>query len=336
MAREAAEAPAMVAQQLAANRATLAKLAQRLRARPPPAVLTCARGSSSHATTFGKYLVETRLGVPVVAVAPSVASIYRTPLRLEGMLYLAVSQSGRSPDLLAGVEQARECGALVVALVNDTDSPMAATADICLPLHAGPERSVAATKSFIASLSALAQLVSLWADDRALAGGLERLPEWLAAARARDWRTALPPLAAADDVVVVGRGIGLGVAQEAALKLKETASLHAEAFSAAEVQHGPVAILRPDLPVLAFSQDDETRDGVAMLVADLRARGSRVFVAEAGGPTPDRLPVPPALHPALAPIVMIQSFYALAEAVAVVRGHDPDRPQYLSKVTETH
>jgi glucosamine--fructose-6-phosphate aminotransferase (isomerizing) len=335
MAQEAAEAPAAVARQLRANAAAVAELAARLRARPPRAVLTCGRGSSDHALTFAKYLIETRLGLPVASMAPSIASVYGRRLAVRGMLYLAVSQSGRSPDIVASVEQAREEGALVAALVNDPQSPVAKAAELVLPLHAGPERSVAATKSFIASMAAVAQLVALWAEDRGLVVALEALPERLARAAGLDWGAALPALANADDVLVLGRGLGLAVAQEAALKLKETAALHAEAFSTAELRHGPLEILRPELPVLVFSQEDATRAGVVRLVQDLRAEGVPLFVAEAGGDAPGRLAVPEGMHPALEPMAMIQSFYGLAEAVARARGRDPDRPQFLSKVTET-
>ncbi len=251
-------------------------------------------------------------------------------------MYLAISQSGRSPDLVASAEAARQAGALVVALVNDEASPLAKAADVLLPLLAGPERSVAATKSFIAALAALAHLVAAWTEDADLMTGLQSLPDWLAAARLADWRAAEAPLAAADDLLVIGRGLGLGVAQEAALKLKETAALHAEAFSAAELRHGPLAILRPDLPVLAFVQDDPTAPGLHGLVELLRAKGATVWVAAAAGAGPGILPLPAGMPPALAPLAMIQSFYPLANAVALARGFDPDRPDHLSKVTETH
>lgn len=336
MARETAEAPEVVARQLAANAAACNALAQRLRASPPVAVLTCARGSSGHALTFAKYLIETRLQLPVADIAPSIASVYKVPLKVRGMLYLVASQSGRSPDLIASVQQAREDGALVVALVNDTSSPVATMADLCLPLMAGPEISVAATKSFIATLSAIAQIVAAWSADPALAAGLQALPDLLGKASVLDWGHPLEALCAAEDVLVVGRGLGVAIAHEAALKLKETSSLHAEAFSTAELRHGPMAILRPGLPVLVFSQDDETRAGVQELVVDLQAKGAHVFTAETGPASPDRLPVPTGAHAALAPILMIQSFYSLANQVALARGHDPDHPQYLQKITETY
>lgn len=337
MAIETAEAPGVVAAQLAANAGGWAELGRRLRDHPPAAVLTCARGSSGHALVYAKFLIETRLGRPVADLAPSIASVYKARLAIRGMLYLVASQSGRSPDLIASVEQAKADGALVVALVNDMESPIARLAEIAMPLMAAPEISVAATKSFIATLCAAAQMVAHWAGDAALIESLDRLSDRLAAARALDWSPAVPILAGAEHALVVGRGLGLAIAQEAALKLKETSMLHAEAFSAAELRHGPMEIVRPGLPALLFAQDDATRPGIEALARDLRAKGARVLVAgTAAVEDGERLPVPGDVHETLQPIVMAQSFYGLAEAVARARGRDPDHPRHLVKVTETH
>jgi glucosamine--fructose-6-phosphate aminotransferase (isomerizing) len=163
---EAGQASQVVAAQLGANAARAAKIAERLRANPPRAVVTCARGSSDHAATFAKYLVETRTGVLTSSAALSVSSVYAAQQDLGDVLYLAISQSGKSPDLLAAVQAAKAAGAFVIALVNDTASPLAALADEVLPLHAGPELSVAATKSYIAALAAIAQLVAAWTGTR--------------------------------------------------------------------------------------------------------------------------------------------------------------------------
>ena len=335
MEAETAEAPDVVRAQIASHAEICRSLADRLRSRPPRLVVTCARGSSDHAATYAKYMTEIRTGTPVASAAPAIASVYRASLRLDGALYLTISQSGMSPDIIASAERARDAGALVVALVNDASSPLAEVAEICIPLMAGAERSVAATKSFIASLSAIAHIVAAWTDDSELVAELHRLPDALRAAHDTDWSAAVPALAAADDLLVVGRGLGLAIAQEAALKLKETASLHAEAFSAAELRHGPLAIMRPGLPVIAFAQRDETFDSVRQLAADLIGKGARLLLAGAENPMAECLPVVDDLHPHLAPISMIQSFYRLANAVALSRGIDPDRPPFLSKVTET-
>lgn len=335
MLAETLEAPAVVARQLTANAAAAAALGAALRAAPPRFVVTGARGSSDHAATFAKYLIETRLGLVTASAAPSVATLYDRPLAMDGALFVAISQSGRSPDLLRQTELASKGGARTLALVNDAGSPLAAACDHVLPLHAGPETSVAATKSYVATLSALVQLVAAWTDDRDLGAALDRLPDRLGAASGCDWSAALEPLAAAGDLLVVGRGLGLGIAQEAALKLKETCGLHAEAFSGAELMHGPVTLVGPGYPVLVFSPRDETRSSLETLVAALRDMGAAAFVASPDAATPGDLPLPPPLHPQLDLLPAILAFYRLAEALSRRRGRDPDRPRHLRKVTET-
>ena len=334
MFAEAAEAAAAVARQLSANRDANAAIAARLRERPPHTAMTLARGSSDHAATFAKYLIETRLGVPTLSAAPSVASLYGTRARTEAMLCLAISQSGMSPDLLAGARGAKAGGATVLAMVNAPDSPLAALADGLLPLHAGPERSVAATKSFICTLSALTALVAAWSEDEVLEHALAGAPERLGQAWQADWSALVAGLTEARGLYVVGRGLGLGVAQEAALKLKETCGLHAEAFSAAEVRHGPMALVGPDFPLLVFRQSDETEASVDDLVRDVARHGARVFVAGAAPAGAVALPAQ-SDHPAIEPMLQIQSFYRAAATLSVARGFDPDRPPHLAKVTET-
>ncbi len=330
MFAEAAEAPAVAERQVAGLGDALGNLGQRLRGLDPPVVITCARGSSDHAATFAKYLIETRALTPVASHAPSVSSIYSTPWRkLEGALFLAISQSGRSPDLVVSARAAREAGAFVVAFVNEADSPLSEAAEVTIPLLAGPEGSVAATKSFIAALLALIGLVASWTEAQDLQQALVRAPETLRQAWSLDWSPALPLLADAASLFVLGRGLSLGIAQEAALKLKETCGLHAEAYSAAEVKHGPMAIVGDGFPVLMLPPNDEAREAFEPLARDFAARGARVLTAG------QELPALPGLHPALAPVAAIQSFYRFAVALSLARGLDPDRPPHLRKVTET-
>ena len=328
MFAEAASAGDAVARQRESNRDVIAELATKLRAAPPAAVVTVARGSSDHAATFAKYLIETRLGVLVASASPSISSVYGMPQKLGQALCLAISQSGRSPDLLATVSAARAAGARTLALVNAEATPLADLADDVLPLRAGPELSVAATKSYIATLAALVDLVAAWSGDDALAAALDELPAQLRQAWAADWSPLVDGLANARGLYVIGRGLGLGIAQEAALKFKETCGLHAEAHSAAEVRHGPMALVGPDFPLLMFRQYDATAASLDALADDARSRGARVFVAGVDLPAE-------AMHPATAPIVQIQSFYRAVNALAGRRGHDPDRPPHLLKVTQT-
>ena len=335
MFRESAEAPAAVARQLAENEAIVVSLAARFRRTPPRFIVTVSRGSSDHAATFAKYVFETRLGLSTASSAPSVSSLYGATQNLSGVLVLAISQSGRSPDLLQQAQAARDAGATVVALVNAADSPLAELATAVVPLRAGPERSVAATKSYICSLSAILHLSAYWAEDPRLKDALHELPAALRTAWALDWSEVVELLAPAQNLFVIGRGLGLGIAQEAALKLKETCGLHAEAFSAAEVRHGPMTLVGPGFPVIAFSQEDETRSGLSSLVDEFRARGAPVLIAGPGEAAPGHLPIPDIADAACTPVLAIQSFYRAVNALALRRGRDPDSPPNLRKVTET-
>lgn len=334
MFQEAGQAATVAAVQLTANRDKILALAARLRANPPRVVVTCARGSSDHAATFARYLIETKAGVLTSSAGLSVSSVYDASPNLEGALYLAISQSGKSPDLLAAVRAAKAAGAYAVALVNVVDSPLAALADEVIPLHAGPELSVAATKSYIAALVAVTQLIAAWTEDAELTTALEGLPAMLARAWDLDWSPAVERLTPARNLYVLGRGVGFGVALEAALKFKETCGLHAEAFSAAEVLHGPMALVKDGFPVLVFAQNDESRASVDAMAAGLRARGAEVLIAGGDSAAPGVLPTLSS-HPVLEPILMIQSFYRMANALSVARGYDPDSPPHLNKVTET-
>lgn len=332
---EAAAAADTVAAQLERNDAVVRALAGALRDTPPPFVATCARGSSDHAATYAKYVIETRTGFVTTSAPPSVESIYAVPLRLRGALYLVVSQSGASPDLLRSAEAAHAAGARVVAVVNAVDSPLAGLADDVIPIQAGPEKSIAATKSFIGSLSAIVHLVAHWRRDEALLQALRALPAQLRQAFALDWSAWVDSAVDARSMFVLGRGYGLGIAQEAALKLKETCALHAEAFSSAEVRHGPMELVTTDFPVLLFGQDDDTLPGTLATARDFRARGASVWTAAPGVSGADTLPIVSPGDPLCTPILAIQAFYRAVNLLALRRGRDPDRPPHLAKVTET-
>jgi glucosamine--fructose-6-phosphate aminotransferase (isomerizing) len=335
MYQEAHAAADVIAHQLDANAGLLSELGERLRARPPRCIVTCARGSSDHAAAYAKYVFETRLGVVTASASPSVSSIYDAPLDLKDTLFVAISQSGKSPDLLRSAEAARAAGAQVLALVNVEDSPLARMADTVVPLRAGPERSVAATKSYLATLSAVLQLTACWSGDEALYAALDRLPGDLRQGWDMDWRPLGDGLRAVHNLFVVGRGYGFGAALEAALKFKETCGLHAEAFSAAEVRHGPMALVGDGFPVLVFAQEDGTLENTLGLADEFRARGARVWVAAPGVSGPDALPMPAGVPAITTPLVAVQSFYRAASALSLARGYDPDVPPHLRKVTET-
>jgi glutamine---fructose-6-phosphate transaminase (isomerizing) len=332
---ELREAPEAVARQEEALREPMAELVRWLRRRPPTVVVTCARGSSAHVATFGKHLIERYLGIPVAAAAPSVATVYRQSLELQGQLFLTVSQSGRSDDLVELAASAKASGALTVALVNASDSPLARGCDVVLPMAAGPELSVAATKTVVASMAVLLRLAARWTGDAAMSSALARLPERVGAASELDWSAALPGLVKAISLVTIGRGPTLSVAREASLKLKETSNLHAEAFSGAEFLHGPVTLVSNRYPILMFMPNDEAAPGLAALAGDLRRKGAALFVAEPGGAAPGRLPALEPDQPEADAICLVQSFYGMAVRLAALRGLDVDRPRHLKKVTRT-
>jgi glucosamine--fructose-6-phosphate aminotransferase (isomerizing) len=344
MFQEAASASDAVRAQLQADGAAIAAIGAAVRRLAPRAVITCARGSSDHAATYAKYLIETRAGVLTASAAPSISSVYGVAQDLRGCLFIAISQSGRSPDLLASVAAAKAAGATILVLCNSPDAPLVAAADLVIELRAGVETSVAATKSYLATLAALIRLVAAWTQDAALESDLAALPALMDRSWALDWSAALPPLESAAHLYVVGRGLGLGAAQETALKFKETCGLHAEAFSSAELRHGPFALLGPGFPALLFAQRDPTQAGLEALGVELARRGLPVLIAGAQEPGAAAdaardcgavlLPTIPATAE-IAPILLAQNAYRLIAALAMRRGFDPDRPAHLRKVTET-
>ncbi|MCK5574801.1 MAG: SIS domain-containing protein [Sphingomonadales bacterium] len=335
MYREAKEAHLRVQNQLASNAPQMEKLAKRLRAAPPSLVITCGRGSSDHAATYAKYLIETHLGIPTLSAAPSVNSVFLSRQTYDGVLFLAISQSGQSPDILQSCQAAKDGGAYVVAMVNDTTSPLAKLADVVIPLEAGPEKSVAATKSYICSLTAIAQLVAYWMESAPLISAVNGLPQALKAAFDKDWSQAVTALKDARNLFVVSRGLGLGIAQEAALKFKETSGLHAEAFSAAEVKHGPMAIVNKDFPVLVLSVGDQTQPSVDDAATAFIERSANVMAAGHAYEGAMNLESHIDTAPELRSILLVQSFYKFVNALSVTRGYDPDCPPHLNKVTET-
>jgi glutamine---fructose-6-phosphate transaminase (isomerizing) len=336
MLAEALQAPDTVAQLLASDTERYAALAADLRQFEPHALLTVARGSSDHAAHYMAYLVMARLGRLVASLPMSLVTLYSSTLRCKGLVSLAFSQSGQSPDLIAPTRYFAAGGARTVALVNDASSPLALASQWVLPLHAGAETSVAATKSFIAQLVAGARLVAQWEGNTALTIALAHLPQALQAATQCDWQAALPVLASADRCFVISRGTGLAVAMEAALKLKETCGIQAEAYSGAEVKHGPMALVEAGYPLLILAPRGPAFAGLIALAEDMRQRGARVLLAAPVGTPGAELPLAPSAHEDLDPISVVQSFYPLVEALARARGLDPDTPRHLSKVTRTH
>lgn len=329
MLQEAREAPERLAALLAADHDLYAGLVAQLRRVSPPFAFTIARGSSDHAASYAANLLARHLGRVTASLAPSLWTRARAKLEVEGALALAISQSGSGPDVVETTRMARARGACTVAIVNETGSPLAAVAEHVLPCCAGAETGIAATKSMLAALAAVARLVALWSGDAALAAALERLPEAVRRAQELAWGPALVAhLAQAPACFVISRGPGLAIAQEIALKLQELAGLPALAFSSAEFQHGPKALLERRHPVLLLPGAPWTGADAGWLRAEAPAQLACIGAAPG-------LAAPAPLHPDLDPILALAAFHPALDALARARGHDPDRPPRLAKVTRT-
>jgi len=297
-------------------------------------LLSVARGSSDHVCTFLKYASELLLRRPMASVGPSVKSLYDTDLLSEGALCLSVSQSGRSPDIVSMTRSLKAGGGLTVAITNDSASPLAETAELTLPVHAGPEESVAATKTFVTSMVAGLWLIAEINKDQDLVDAIHDLPEVLAKAITCDWSEIAEALTG-QSVFTIGRGPSWAVAGEAALKFKETCLIHAESYSSAEVLHGPVSIVGSGFPVIGFAASDAAESSLVDVADALADKGAIVFVTSDCARSAQRLPHVRTAHWLTDPVSTIVSFYVMVESVARMRGIDPDRPRHLNKVTET-
>ncbi|MBX3567315.1 MAG: SIS domain-containing protein [Rhizobiaceae bacterium] len=335
MRREIVEIPDAAARLLDGAGPALAAAGRAIRQRDPRFIVSVARGSSDNAASFLKYAVELTAGIPVASVGPSIASIYGAKLRLAGTVCLAISQSGKSPDIVAMSELAKAGGALTVALTNTPDSPLAKGADFPIDICAGIERSVAATKTFVNSALAGLALMAHCTEDADLLAAMQRLPDHLRQAIDCDWIEMTGALEGEQSLFILGRGPSHAIASEAALKLKETCGMHAEAYSAAEVMHGPLALVGPGFPVLALAARDASEASVAETADTLTAKGANVFATSRRVGRARILPHVATGHPLTDPLPLIVSFYAFVEAFARRRGLDPDAPRNLRKVTET-
>jgi glutamine---fructose-6-phosphate transaminase (isomerizing) len=331
MAREIREIP-LATERLLAEQHLAASVADRIRRADPRVVVISGRGSSANAGTFLRYLFETRAGLLVSTSAPSVVTTYRQSIDMRNAVFIVVSQSGRSPDLVAGARAARESGALTIAIVNDVTSPVAQACELTLPVGAGPERAVAATKSVVLSMVISGQLVASLTSDHALNEKLSQLPQRFSDALSCDWSAWSGSFAAARAAFVIGRGFGLGPAREIALKVAETMRLPTLGYSAAEVRHGPLAAASAETPLLVLRQSDGSSAMVDALIADLRARKLNVFSVGDPGAT---LPWIGNHDPICDAITMLLPAYATIEQAARDRGFDPDNPPNLTKITET-
>ncbi|WP_148261203.1 SIS domain-containing protein [Conexibacter woesei] len=347
MTAEMAEQPAVL-ERLIARADAVGDAARTVAPRPFAGTTIVARGSSDHASVVGRYLLELATGRPVSLAAPSLHLLYGARVDYTGQLAIAVSQSGRTPEIVTTLRRLREAGACGLAITNDADSELAAAADALFALEAGEELAVPATKTVTAQLLAFALLARGLAGAGAAGGGaagaigslpfsdadLAALPGAVAAVLAdpEPARRAAAALSDATRLVVTARGLLYGAALEAALKLQETSAVAADAFSSADLRHGPIAIVGEGFPVLALSAPGPAQEDVAELVTTLRERGARVLTIACDDDAD--LALPPVAE-ALAPIVAVVRAQQLARELALVRGRDPDAPAGLRKVTAT-
>lgn len=335
MHREIREIPGAVDNLLTQGAEAMTRAAGAIRALDPLFFISVARGSSDHAATYAKYVSEILLGLPVASVGPSVASVYDRKLRVDRAACLAISQSGKSPDIVRMVDMAGRQGALSLALTNNPDSDLARVAAHTLELHAGAEISVAATKTFVTSAVSAAWLMAELAQDDALLTAIRTLPEALERAVEADWGALSAVMQDRGSLYCLGRGPAFAISNEAALKFKETCQVHGESYSSAEVLHGPVSIVGQDFPVIAMAAADAAEGALVEVADQLAAKGAQVFATTERATQAERLPVVRTGHPLTDPITLIASFYGMVECTARARGINPDTPRHLRKVTET-
>ena len=335
MKKEALEAASVIDEQFSENQQLYDDIAQNLNQKNPYSLLTIARGSSDHAAQYLNFLTMAKLGKLTTSLSMSVLTLYQASLQVNQSVAVAISQSGQSPDVVDPMKYMKDNGAQSIALVNNTDSPLAKSAQWMVPLLAGEEKSIAATKSFMASLAASAGLVAAWKNDIELTRGLHHLSDDLLKAQAKDWTSPIKSLVQAKRVMTVGRGYGLSLALEAALKLKETCCIQAEAFSAAEIKHGPQALIEEGYPLIVFATRGPALHGMIDLASEMKQRGANVILASPPFIKEKDVEIQSTHAEELDIISAIQSFYLMAEELSRELGMNPDQPRHLSKVTLT-
>lgn len=335
MRAEIDEIPEAIKRFLDGSKTEVAAAGTALKDVDPGVIATIARGSSDHAASFLKYAIELVAGVPVASLAPSIASIYQAKLKLGNTATISVSQSGESPDIIAITEMAQASGALTLTLTNKSQSPLAKAVDQAIDIAAGPELSVAATKSYVNSIVAGLAVLAEWQDDEGLKTALQALPEHAKAALACNWDDLTAALDGDNSLFVLGRGPAMAIASEIALKFKEACGLHAEAYSAAEVMHGPVALVDQGFPVLTLAARDRAEEICLSAAEKLAGDGADVFVTADGSTKSKKLPFAATGHPITDALCLVLPFYSFVEGYARHLGLNPDKPPRLRKVTET-
>ncbi len=337
---EIGQQPELAARLIDTGRPAAAAVADAFRERRPAGFVIAARGSSDHAADYARYLLGHRHRALVALAAPSLFTHYETPPRLERQCVIGISQSGASPDVIAVIEEGARQGAMTVAITNDPRSPLALAAGLVMALGAGPEKSVPASKTYLASLIALALMSAAIEPEARFDEAIRTVPEWLG--HAIELEAELAPLArdlTGPRAIVLGRGFNLCTAEEVALKLTETSYVLARAWSVADFLHGPIAVVEPDFPVLLVGAGGSVSKDVDAIARRLLEGGCHVSgLFDGGSALPPACPsvrMDSGLPEALTPLTLIVLGQLLAYQVAVARGIDPDAPRALRKITRT-
>ncbi len=303
--------------------------------------LIAARGSSDHAATYAKYAWTTLAGYPVALAAPSLRTMYQAKMRLASALVVGISQSGQSPDILAVLEEGKRQGRPTLAITNDSASPLAALADSVIELHAGSERSVAATKTYTAQLAVMAMFAAALSGDAHNIDALQQLPAALETTLRLSSRLAqdIERYRYMDRCIIIGRGYNYATSFELALKLKELTYVMATSYSSADFRHGPIATIESGLPVFLVMPEGATYADMLELARDLRQRGAELLVIseseEALALARTALPIPQGVPEWLSPLSAIIPGQLVALRLALAKGLNPDLPRGLQKVTRT-
>lgn len=335
MRNETLEIPARVTNLLNEKQAEKQHVLRTLKNTRPPLVISFARGSSDHAATLAHHLLKARYGVWSFSCPPSQFQLGAKKLDLSRAIAFAVSQSGQSTDILNCIDMASQRGASTLAFVNAPIAPLRDRALCTWNIDAGLEQSVAATKSFVCSVVALLDFASKWQKDEPLQRGLDGLPDQLATALSLDWTAAITPLVPAHALLLISRGEMMGGLDEAALKLKETCGLHATAYSAAELKHGPLALIGRKTPAWVVAPPGPHQSELIQLASELRAMGGHVTLFTDTYESKDHVDFNVTSEVYLDVLTWVTPFYVFAEKLAVARGLNPDTPPHLRKITIT-
>ena len=335
MYQEIQEIPDAVSNLLEVTDLAVDQLANQIKDQLPNFVFTAARGSSDHAAKFLKYLFEIYLGIPVVSLGPSICSIYSSKLSLNNTMCIGISQSGQSPDIISVINSAKNKECITASFTNDSNSPLAQKTKFSVPLQAGSEKSVAATKTFTSTLVVCLVLVAKVKKDVELLSAIYRLPEMLEKAIRIEWPELKNELESCNKLYTLGRGLSYSISSEASLKLIETCGIHASSYSSAEVLHGPVEIVDEYHPVIALISRDAAEQSIVNVCENIAERKAKVFGTSSYLNKSISLEFVDTGHPFTDPIALIASFYPFVENLSLVRGKNPDQPSLLKKVTKT-